>query len=208
MNRIDRHELASALTHGVGILLSVAGGALLVTLAALTGDPWKIVGVSVFVAALVLLYSASTTYHAVCSEARKRRWKVIDHCAIYVLIAGTYTPFMLDAIRGPWGWSLFGVIWGLTLAGVVFKLCFTGAFPRLSTAIYIGMGWMILVAAGPLWSQLDLGTIGWLVAGGLAYTGGTVFYHSPKAHHHAVWHLFVIAGSLCHGVAVGLQVWA
>ncbi len=202
---MKNEELVNAATHGLGVLLSLAGGAVLVVLASLTGDPWKIVGAAVFLASLLVLYSASTAYHAVRSPAAKKRLKIFDHAAIYVLIAGTYTPFTLGALRGPWGWTLFGVIWGLALAGVVFKVFFTGRYPRLSTLIYLGMGWLVLVAARPLFTHLDAAAISWLVAGGVAYTVGTRFYHSPRRYSHAVWHVFVIGGSVCHAVAIGLQ---
>jgi hemolysin III len=201
--RAMREELANTLTHGFGAVLSALGGAALIVLAALHGDVWLVVSSSIFVAALVLLYTASTLYHAAGSAAVRARFKVLDHCAIYVLIAGTYTPFMLGTVRGGWGWSLFGVIWGLAAAGVVFKLFFTGRFNILSTILYIAMGWLVLIAAGPLIRHLDTATLFWLVAGGVTYTAGTLFYHRPRMPFaHAVWHLFVLGGSLCHGIAV------
>jgi hemolysin III len=204
-----REELANTLTHGVGILASVAGVVVLLVLSALGGDPWRIVSTAIFGATLITLYTASTLYHAVRSERARRRLKVFDHCAIYLLIAGTYTPFLLVGLRGGWGWSLFGVIWGLAVAGVVFKLFFTGRFKLLSTAIYLGMGWLIVLAIGPMLRQLAPSTLGWLLAGGLAYTAGTFFYLSRRiSYAHAIWHLFVIAGSACHGVAVGTLVLA
>ena len=200
-------EMASAITHAAGVVASVAGGAVLITMAALSGSASHVVGAAVFAASLVLLYSASTAYHIAIREHVRRRLKVFDHCAIYILIAGTYTPFTLTALRGAWGWTLFGIVWGLALAGVAFKLFFTGRFPRLSTAIYLGMGWMVLIAAGPLVRALDPAGLAWLVAGGLAYTAGTAFYHSRRVPYaHAVWHLFVLAGSVCHAVAVGIQI--
>jgi hemolysin III len=156
LDTMSRQELANTLTHGVGVLAALAGGAFLVTMASLRGDPWRIVGAAVFTATLVLLYTASTLYHA--ARARpwaKRRLKVLDHASIYLLIAGTYTPFTLGGLRGGWGWSLFGVIWGLAVAGVVFKLFAAGRFPRVSTAIYIAMGWLILIAVGPMARSLS-----------------------------------------------------
>jgi len=199
-------EIASAVTHGLGVLLSVGAGAVLVTLAALTGDPWTIVGASIFVGTLVLLYTASTLYHAIPFAAAKTRLKTFDHCAIYGLIAGTYTPFLIGALRGPWGWSLLAVIWGLAVAGIVFKLFTTGRFRALSTAIYIAMGWLIVVAGGPMRDALADGTLVWLIAGGLAYTAGTVFYLARWRYAHAVWHGFVLAGSVCHFAAVTVEV--
>jgi hemolysin III len=202
-----REEAASALTHAAGVVASLAGGAVLITMAALSGSAWQVVGAAVFAASLVLLYSASTAYHIALSDTFRRRLKVFDHCAIYVLIAGTYTPFTLTVLRGAWGWTLFGVVWGLALAGIVFKLFFTGRFPRVSTGIYVGMGWLIVIAAGPLIRAMDPVALAWLVGGGLAYTGGTLFYHSERMPYaHAVWHLFVLAGSVCHAIAVGIQI--
>ena len=200
-------EVASAITHGLGVLLSVGAGAVLITLAALTGDAWTIVGASVFVATLVLLYGASTAYHAVPFARAKRRLRTLDHCAIYGLIAGTYTPFLIGGLRGPWGWGLFAVVWGLAVAGVVFKLFFTDRFRVASTLVYIAMGWLVVVATGPLRAALPGSTLAWLVGGGLAYTAGTLFYLNRRLRFaHAVWHLFVLAGSVCHFAAVLVEV--
>ncbi|MBR9988992.1 MAG: hemolysin III family protein [Gemmatimonadetes bacterium] len=202
-----KDELASAITHGAGVIASLVGGAVLITLAALSGSAYQIVGAAVFTASLVLLYSASTAYHIALNARLRQKLRLVDHCAIYVLIAGTYTPFTLTVLRGVWGWTLFGVVWGLALAGIAFKLFFIGRFPRLSTGIYIGMGWLVVVAAGPLVRALDPVALAWLVVGGLAYTGGTAFYHSRRVPYaHAVWHLFVLAGSVCHAIAVGIQI--
>ena len=172
-----REELASALTHGLGATAALAGGAILITLAALHGDRWQLAAAIVFGIALLALYVASTLYHSIQHPVTKGRLKVFDHCAIYVLIAGTYTPFTLIGLRGPVGWWMFGAIWTLALAGVIFKLFYTGRFKRLSTLIYIAMGWMIMVAAKPMLAALDAWTLGWLLAGGLSYTLGTDFYH-------------------------------
>ena len=199
----NAEELANALTHGVGALASVFAGAALVVAAALRGDPWQIVGGAVFGVTLVLLYFASTLYHALPPSRAKRVLRVIDHSAIYLLIAGTYTPFMIDAMRGPWGWSLFGVIWGLAVTGIGLKLAFAGRFRLVSTLVYVAMGWLVLVATGPMLRNLDGVTLAWLLAGGVAYTAGTPFYHTARLRYgHAVWHLFVLGGSVCHGVAV------
>lgn len=182
------------------------GGACLITVASLQGNPWKIVGAAVFATTLLLLYAASTFYHATRSPALKTRLKVLDHAAIYLLIAGTYTPFTLVGLRGGWGWTLFGIVWGLAVCGVIFKLFATGRFRRISTGIYIAMGWMVLIAARPMVQRMDPTVIAWLVAGGLAYTAGTFFYHHRRlVYSHAIWHGFVLAGSVCHGVAVWLQ---
>lgn len=202
-----REEMVNALTHGAGVVASLAGGAILLTLAALSGDPRRIVGAAVFVFALVLLYSASTLYHAVRHERTKAHLKVLDHCAIFVLIAGTYTPFTLFSLRGGWGWGLFGTIWLLAVAGIVFKLYFTGRFKRTSTLIYVAMGWLVLVAAVPLSESVTPSTLVWLVLGGVSYTAGTVFYLNQRLPYaHGIWHLFVLGGSACHFAAVLTEV--
>ena len=202
-----REELANALTHGVGAAAALAGGAVLITLAAIRGDGWELAGAIVFGVALLLLYLASTLYHAIQHPVLKGRLKVFDHCAIYLLIAGTYTPFTLVGLRGPTGWWLFGTIWALALAGVVFKLFYTGRFKRASTLIYIAMGWLVLVAIVPMTRALDAWALGWLFGGGIAYTAGTFFYMSKRIPYaHSIWHGFVIGGSACHFLAVSGQV--
>ena len=202
-----REEVANAITHGVGALASAVGGTVLITLAVLYGEIWHVIGTAVFVGSLVLLYTASTLYHAIPHEVTKARLQIFDHCAIYVLIAGTYTPFLLMSLRGGWGWSLFGVVWGLAALGVVFKLFFTGRFVLASTLVYIAMGWLALVAIGPMLQALPLATLLWLLAGGLTYTAGTVFYLNRRMRYgHTVWHLFVLGGSVCHFAAVLLEV--
>jgi hemolysin III len=203
MDKRSREELANVVTHGVGTMAALAAAAALVVSASIRGDVWEIVGVSVFATTLVALYTASTLYHAARDPLVKARLKVLDHSAIYLLIAGTYTPFMIDELRGGWGWSLFGVIWGLAVAGVGLKLIFIGRFRVLSTVVYVAMGWLVLIAGVPLVRALDPATLLWLLAGGVAYTAGTVFYHSRRIRYaHAIWHLFVIAGSACHAIAV------
>ena len=202
-----RDEIANALTHGRGAAAALAGSAVLITLAAIHGDGWQLAGAIVFGITLLLLYTASTLYHAIQYPIAKGRLKVYDHCAIYLLIAGTYTPFTLIGLRGPWGWGLFAAIWTIALAGVVFKLFHTGRFPRLSTALYVAMGWLVVVAIKPMLASIDAWTLGWLLAGGVFYTLGTYFYHRESIPYaHAIWHLFVIAGSVCHFVAVAAQV--
>ena len=202
-----RDEIANALTHGLGAAAALAGGAVLITLAAIHGDGWQLAGAIVFGITLLLLYTASTLYHAIQHPIAEGRLKVFDHCAIYLLIAGTYTPFTLIGLRGPWGWGLFAAIWTIALAGVVFKLFHTGRFPRLSTALYVAMGWLVVVAIKPMLASIDAWTLGWLLAGGVFYTLGTYFYHRESIPYaHAIWHLFVIAGSVCHFVAVAAQV--
>lgn len=200
-------EIASALTHGLGAAAALAGGAVLITLAALYGDGWQLSAAIVFGITLLLLYVASTLYHAIQHPVTKGRLKIFDHCAIYLLIAGTYTPFTLIGLRETVGWWLFGIIWALAFFGVIFKLFYTGRFQLISTIVYIAMGWLIVVAAKPAMKALDPWTFGWLLGGGVAYTLGTFFYHRPKMpYSHAVWHMFVIAGSVCHYIAVMAQV--
>ncbi len=195
-------EIVHALTHGFGVLLSLLGTALLVVATARTGDPWRIVGGSVFGATLVLLYTASTLYHAFPWPRAKSVFQVLDHAAIYALIAGTYTPFTLVTLRGGWGWSLFGIVWGLAALGAVLD-----SVPRLrrrwlSLALYLAMGWLAAIAIKPLVRALPPGGLALMLAGGLAYTGGVFFYARRRAYFHAVWHLFALAGSICHFCAI------
>lgn len=201
-------ELANVLTHGVGLVAALTGAAVLIVLASLNGDVREVVGASVFGTTLITLYAASTLYHAASHAGRspkvRARLRVFDHAAIYLLIAGTYTPFLIAELRGGWGWSLFGVVWGLAVAGVGFKLVFAGRFRLVSTLLYVAMGWLALVAAGPMIRLLSPLTLAWLLAGGIAYTAGTPFYHATRIRYaHAIWHLFVLGGSVCHAVAVG-----
>jgi hemolysin III len=200
-----KDELLNTITHGLGVVASIVALVLLVSAAGQGGDPWEIVGVSIFGTTLFLLYLASTLYHAVQNPIIKQRLKVFDHSAIYLLIAGSYTPFMIGVLRGGWGWSMFGVIWGLAVAGVVFKLFLTGKYQKLSTLIYVLMGWLVLIAAVPMFKLMSGETLSWLVAGGVTYTAGTVFYHNERIRNaHAIWHLFVLGGSVCHAIAVAV----
>ncbi|CAN5658857.1 hemolysin III family protein [soil metagenome] len=199
-------EIFNAVTHGAGAVAAAAATAVLVTLAASRGDAWQIVGVSVFCATLILLYLASALYHAARDPVLRARLQALDHSAIYLLIAGTYTPFMIGALRGPWGWSMLGVVWTLALTGVLFKLRFAGRFRLASTLMYLGMGWLSLVAIVPMVRALGTPTLLWLAAGGLLYTAGTPFYQLRRIpHSHAVWHLFVLGGSVCHTIAVAIH---
>jgi hemolysin III len=198
-----REELANTLTHGLGALAGLIGAIALIVLAATMGDGLRLAAVIIYGFSLVLLYTASTLYHAARREAIKAKLEIFDHCAIYVLIAGTYTPFMLVSLNGLWGWSMFALIWGLALLGIVLKMRFIGRFPLLSTAIYIVMGWLVVLAAGPLIQALSTSTLIWLVLGGVVYTAGTYFYHNHRLPFgHAIWHLFVLGGSVCHFLAV------
>lgn len=196
-------EVANSITHGLGALLSVVALVLLVVPGALEGSAVRIVTGAVFGTSLVLLYCMSTLYHALTNLRAKRVFQILDHSAIFVLIAGTYTPFCLVALRGAWGWSLFGVIWGLAALGITFKAVFGDRYEVLSTAVYLGMSWLIVVAALPLYRCLPAGGLAWLGAGGAFYTLGVGFFAwRGLRFHHAVWHLFVLGGSLCHVIAV------
>ncbi|HEY0975440.1 MAG TPA: hemolysin III family protein [Solimonas sp.] len=196
-------EVAHAITHGLGVVLSIAGLAVLVARASLYGDAWHIVAVSIFGATLVLMYTASTLYHSIPLPRAKHVLRVIDHSLIYFLIAGTYTPFTLVTLRGPWGWSLFGLTWGLAIAGVIFKIFATGRFEKVSLAIYLGMGWCAIAAIQPLLQNLEPGGLALMLAGGLSYSGGVAFYVWRRLrYHHAIWHLFVLIGSVLHYFAI------
>jgi hemolysin III len=197
-----REEIANSVTHGVGTLLAVAGVAVLVTLAAVRGTAWHVVSCSVFGASLVLLYLASTLYHAIPAPRARRVLQALDHAGILLLIAGTYTPFTLVTLRGPWGWTLFGIVWGLAVLGVALDLL----APRrrvLAVALYLLMGWVVVIAMRPLMAGMAAGGIRLLVVGGLAYTLGVVFYAWRRLpYHHALWHGFVLLGSAAHFFAV------
>jgi len=196
-------EIAHAITHGVGLLLSLAALTILVILASLRGDAWHIVSSSIYGATLVLLYAASTFYHALSSPRPKGVFRTLDHGAIYLLIAGTYTPFTLVNLRGPWGWTLFGVVWGLALCGVVLEAVAKPRARTLSLVLYLGLGWLAAIAVKPLLAAVGTGGLVLLLSGGLAYSGGVVFYVWRRLpYHHAIWHVFVMAGSVCHFFAV------
>ena len=201
-------EVANALTHGLGALLSVVGLTMLVVYAVMEKDPWRIVSVSIFGSTLILMYGASTLYHAIPHSHVKRWLRVCDHCAIYLLIAGTYTPFMLVSLRGPWGWSIFGVVWGIAAAGCLFKAFSSDGYHQrwwhwVSSAVYIAMGWVVLIAFKPVVQSLPAGAVWLLFIGGLSYTGGVLFFMWERLpYNHAIWHLFVLSGSIAHFLAV------
>ncbi len=200
-------ERFNAWTHLVGAVLSVTGAVMLIVLAVATGDPWKTVSASVFGATLVLLYSASTLYHSLRGRAKVILRK-LDHLSIYLLIAGTYTPFCLVTLRGPWGWSLFGVVWGLAVLGMLQEIKPRSEARVMSLVIYAVMGWSIIFAIKPLLDRIETAGFLWLAAGGLFYTIGIVFYvfDSRFRHWHGIWHLFVMGGSLAHYIAIALYV--
>lgn len=195
-------EIANAISHGVGFVLAVASIPVLV-IAALPHGARAVVGAAVFAATASLLYLTSTLYHAITNTRAKHVLRVLDHSAIYLLIAGTYTPFTLGVLRGAWGWSLLGSIWGLAIFGVVVKSVSGFHMRGLSTALYLAMGWLVIIAARPLYLNLAPWGLFWLAAGGVAYTAGTVFYAARRMPYgHFAWHLCVMAGTACHFVAV------
>jgi hemolysin III len=196
-------ERASALLHGAGVIASLLGGVLLIGAVLPSYDNLRIISAIVYSFSLLLLYSVSTIFHSVRSQ-RSRAWlEVFDHCAIFVLIAGTYTPFLLVTLSGGWRLGMFSLIWGLALMGIILKLFFTGRFQFLSTLIYIILGWLAVLAYEPLTSALPLSTVLLLLAGGITYTAGTYFFHSRQIpFSHAIWHIFVLGGSIFHFLAV------
>jgi hemolysin III len=198
-----REEVANSISHGVGFVLAVAGAPLLIATAIRRGTLADVVAVSVFAASMALLYLSSTIYHALPPGRTKNAFHVLDHAAIYLLIAGTYTPFTLGVLKGGWGWTLFGLVWGLAALGVLLKVFAGIRWHGISTAVYVGMGWLIIIAAKPLWESLPLAGLIWLFAGGIAYTSGVYFYLKKNMRYgHLVWHLFVVAGTGCHFVAI------
>lgn len=196
-------EIAHSVSHGIGIVLAIAGLTMLVTRAALHGGAREITGAAIFGATLILLYVASTLYHAIPIARAKRVLRVIDHSSIYLLIAGTYTPFTLGPLLGPWGWSLLAVVWTGAVGGILWKTVALGRAPIVSVLLYLGMGWSVVVAFEPLVERLPAGGVTLLVAGGLCYSFGLVFFAWKRLpFHHFIWHLFVLAGSVCHYFAV------
>lgn len=203
MDYTPLEERLNSLTHGLGAVLAVVATLSMVVMASLQGDPWRIVAVSVYGSTLITLFLASTLYHSAREPRWRRAFKMFDHCAIFLLIAGTYTPFLLVNMRGPTGWTLFGVIWGLATVGIVSKLVFGHRFKIIQVATYLLMGWLVVLASAELPEILNRTGLWLLVAGGLAYTGGVVFYLLERLPmNHAIWHLFVLAGAALHFFAV------
>jgi hemolysin III len=202
-----RGERLNGYTHLVGVAFAGVATAVLITLAARAGDPWKITSFSVFGAMLIALYSISTLYHSLRGRA-KNVLRKLDYCAIYLLIAGTYTPFTLVTLRGPLGWTLFGLVWALAAGGIAQELWFARGARVASLALYLLMGWLGLAAAAPLVREIGWSGLAWVAAGGVFYTAGIVFYANDERwrHAHGIWHLFVLAGSACHFVALLLFV--
>jgi hemolysin III len=192
-------ELANSITHGIGIFVGIAVLVILVVFSALRKGAWEVVSCSIYGATFILLYLSSTLYHSARKPHTKALLKAIDHAAIYLLIAGSYTPYALAPLRGALGWTIFGAMWGCALLGIVFKVFFTGRFKAVSLASYLFMGWFCVVAVKPLYRELTTAGFVFLAAGGLCYTVGAIFYAwKSLPWSHAVWHLFVLAGSLCH----------
>jgi len=200
----NAEERANSLSHGFGFLLALCAAPVLIIASARQGNALNIVGASVFAITMVMLYFSSTLYHALPPGRAKNLCGKIDHGAIFLFIAGTYTPFSLGVLNGAWGWTLFGLIWGLAAAGLVLKAFDKLSHPLLSTGLYLAMGWLVVIAAVPLLERVSIAGVGWLVAGGLAYTLGVFFYLTDARYKfdHFVWHLFVMAGTTCHFIAV------
>lgn len=196
-------EWANSLTHGIGLILSLIGFIFLLKTPFSEKDHWKLMNFAIYGGSLILLYAASTFYHAVKHPEFKKLFRTVDHCAIYLLIAGSYTPFTMLLLEGVWGWTLFGIVWGLAFLGILFKVFFKHRFKIFSTSLYLFMGWLVVVAIEPLVERFHATGVLWLLAGGLCYTIGVIFYVLDKRRfYHAIWHLFVLAGSVCHYLAV------
>lgn len=197
-------EIVNALTHGVGAVLSIIGFVFLLVAATFYGGPLKIVSVAIYGSTLVSLYVFSTLYHSIQHGRTKNIFQILDHSAIYLLIAGSYTPFTLVSLSGGWGWTLFAIIWSLALIGLCFKLFFTGRYNVISTIVYIAMGWLAIIAIEPIVESIPWLGVSWLLAGGLCYSFGVIFFALDHKVHftHAAWHLFVLAGSACHFIAI------
>jgi hemolysin III len=196
-------ERINIMSHAMGLLFSIAGLLALVTRALLHGTAWHLVSFSVFAISLIALYTASTAYHSTRNPGLRVRLRTVDHATIYVLIAGTYTPFALVTLQGSTGWLLFGITWGMAVTGIVLKLFFTGRYNQVSTLMYVFMGWLIVFFIKPMIAQFPAAGLAWLLAGGISYTLGAVIYSIPKVpFHHAIFHLFVVLGSFCHFIAV------
>jgi hemolysin III len=196
-------EVANSVSHGIGLLAALVASPILVTAALNRGDLAGIVGAVVFATTMVLLYLTSTLFHALPPNRAKRVFQILDHSAIYFLIAGTYTPFTLGVLNGNWGWTLFGIVWALAVVGTVFKALGGVRYTTFSTWVYLAMGWLVLIAIEPVWTLVPKWGLFWLFAGGIAYTAGAVFFMAERIRYfHFVWHLFVVLGTACHFVAV------
>lgn len=204
--RRRREEVLNTITHGAGLLASLAGAVTLVVMSMGSRNPLQVPSVVIYCTSLIAVYLTSTLYHAAQHPPTKSRLQVLDHCAIYLLIAGTYTPLVLLGVGGRLGWTLFAAVWTLAAVGIVFKYFFTGRMTLLSLATYLAMGWIAVFAAGPLMSALPSATVLWVLAGGLSYTLGSFVFLSNRSWAHPLWHVFVMAGSTCHFLAIAGRV--
>jgi len=196
-------EIANGVSHGIAFVACLIATPFLLSSASQLGSAWSVVGSGIFAGAMAFMYLSSTLYHLLPENRAKQVFRVLDHEAIFLLIAGTYTPFTLGILRGAWGWTLFGLVWGMAILGLILKVLGVMRPPRLSTGLYLAMGWLILIAIRPLWLKVPLPGILWLLAGGLAYTGGVAFHAAERIRYsHFVWHLFVVLGTTCHYFAV------
>jgi hemolysin III len=198
-----KEEIAHSVTHGIGALLSIVGLVMLLTYSTMYGDAWHIVSSSIYGLTLITLYTSSTLYHAITVPDVKNVLQKLDHAAIFLLIAGTYTPFTLVNLRGGWGWTLFGIVWSIAIAGMIMELIVKRRYKRISISLYLGLGWIVMIAIAPLINSVEAGGLVLLLVGGLFYSLGVIFYiWKTLVYHHAIWHLFVLAGSTCHFFAV------
>jgi hemolysin III len=203
LEELSVEEVANALTHGVGLVLSIAGFALLVFLAAANGDAWHVAASVIYGLSLVVLYAASTVYHSATCPVKKHRLQLVDHCCIYLLIAGSYTPFLLVVMRGSFGIGLLAFVWAFAVFGIAMKVIFRGRFNAVGVVSYLVMGWIGVLAIGPLYAALGTGPIVLAILGGLSYSVGVIFFGwKSLRHHHAIWHLFVLGGSIAHYFAI------
>jgi len=199
----DAEEVANSMSHGLGALLALAAMIMLVALGGRQGNAWRMIGAGVFGGALTLLYVISALYHGVKLPKAKRVLRILDHSSVFILIAGTYTPITLVMLPGAWGWTLFGLVWGLAALGIALKLACFDKFHRISIVVYLSMGWIGVVAFKPMLEQLPRGALAWIAAGGMVYSLGVIFYKQERLYFaHAIWHLFVIAGSVMHFIAI------
>lgn len=200
-------EITHAVTHGIGVILSIAGLSWMLYVSIVASDAWRIVASAVYGTTLIVLFLASTVYHSMYASRHREIFKLLDHCAIYLLIAGTYTPFLLVAMRSNTGWWLFGTIWALATAGIVTKLWFGNRFPKAALASYLAMGWLVVVAAPQMAAAIGPNGMAWLFAGGISYSAGAVFYALDRMpFNHAIWHVFVLVGGICHFFGVAFHV--
>ncbi len=198
-----KEEIAHSVTHGIGALLSVVGLTILVIYSSMYGDTWHIISSSIYGVTLITLYTSSTLYHAITVPNVKRFLQKLDHAAIFLLIAGTYTPFTLVNLRGGWGWTLFGIVWSIAIAGMIMELIVKQRYKRVSLGLYLGLGWIVMIAIDPMITHVEAGGLILLLIGGLFYSLGVIFYvWKTLLYHHAIWHLFVLTGSACHFFAV------